>query len=63
MSSSKKTKAESPEVRAAAYKALANLVSTSDQQGLRNVISMLSGAVNDDSEDVQITAMRELGDF
>lgn len=57
------TKSKSPEVRAAAYKALANLVSEDDKQGLRNVISMLSGAVNDDAEEVQLTAMRELGDF
>ncbi|MGM0556510.1 MAG: HEAT repeat domain-containing protein [Myxococcota bacterium] len=59
----KMTKSESPEVRAAAYKALANLVSEDDKQGLRNVISMLSGAVNDEAEEVQLTAMRELGDF
>jgi HEAT repeat protein len=57
------TKSKHPEVRAAAYKALANLVSKDDEQGLRKVISMLSGAVNDDAEEVQLTAMRELGDF
>lgn len=57
------TKSSKAEVRAAAYFALASLVSSADKEGLRNVISMLSGAVNDDDRMVQLTAVRRLGSF
>jgi HEAT repeat protein len=59
----KLTKSKNDEERAAAMAALARLVSRDDAQGVREVVSMLSGAVTDNAEVVRKTAVRELGTF
>jgi HEAT repeat protein len=55
--------AKDPRVRANALRALSQLVSRDDQQGVRIVMSMLGGAVSDDSRIVQLTALRQLSTF
>jgi HEAT repeat protein len=59
----KLTEAKDPRVRANALRALSQLVSKEDKSGVRNVISILSGAVSDDSRIVQMTALRQLATF
>ncbi len=56
-------KSNDPQVRAASLKALAALVSRSDKQGVREVISLLSGAIGDSSTEVKVAAMEALGTF
>jgi HEAT repeat protein len=57
------TKSKEPQVRAAALKALAALVGRGDKQGVREVISLLSGAISDSSTEVKVAAMEALGTF
>ncbi len=57
------TQAKAPRVRANALRAMSQLVSRDDKMGVRNVISMLSGSVSDDSRTVQLTALRQLSTF
>ncbi len=57
------TEAEAPHVRANALRAMAQLVSREDKKGVREVISMLSGSVSDDSRIVQLTAIQQLATF
>lgn len=52
-----------PQVKGAAMKALAALVSREDRQGVRKVLSLLSGGVADSSMQVQIDALEALGTF
>lgn len=57
------TEAKDPHVRANALRAMAQLVSREDKKGVREVISMLSGSVSDDSRIVQLTAIQQLATF
>jgi HEAT repeat protein len=50
-------------VRDASFFALAKLVSRDDAQGVREVISTLSGGLNDQDARVRITAVESLGTF
>lgn len=54
---------KSPEVRASALAAMARLVSRDDAQGVREVISKLSGGVTDKDLTVRESAVRSLGTF
>ncbi|MEZ4459839.1 MAG: HEAT repeat domain-containing protein [bacterium] len=56
-------KSPDADVRAASMFALAKLVSRDDAQGVREVISSLSGAVNDDAAIVRLTSIEALGTF
>ncbi len=56
-------KHKSPAVRAAAMTTLARLVSRDDKQGVREVISLLSGGVTDDDLSVRIASVTALGTF
>lgn len=54
---------KNPRVRASALAAMAKLVSRDDKQGVREVISELSGGVSDQSILVRETALESLGTF
>lgn len=56
-------KSPDPGVRAACMFALAKLVSRDDPQGVREVISTLSGGVNDADAAVRLSAVEALGTF
>ncbi|MFP4599124.1 MAG: HEAT repeat domain-containing protein, partial [Persicimonas sp.] len=57
------TEADDPHVRANALRAMAQLVSRQDKKGVREVISLLSGSVSDNSRIVQLTAIQQLATF
>ncbi|MFW5966745.1 MAG: HEAT repeat domain-containing protein [Persicimonas sp.] len=57
------TEHDSSQVRAAALSAISELVDRGEDDDVRNVISMLSGAVSDDAREVQFTAIEKLANF
>jgi HEAT repeat protein len=54
------SEAKDPRVRSSALAALGSLVSREDKKGVNTVISLLSGAVSDESRQVQLTALEQL---
>ena len=57
------TSSKEPSIRAAALRALARLTNPEDKQTVTEVVSILSGAVNDKNEQVRTRAIEQLGTF